>query len=108
MSCKLVIRRYTEGKDFRGDVVNAYPHEVYLGNLVEPQGGAFVIVEVMDCDYMHDDIQAFVEPFLISTTHNKYYGIKDPAVGSNYYNELITTGRIRTTLKELLENRVER
>lgn len=104
--CKLVVRRYTEGSDFRGDVVNAYPFEQYLGHLVEPQGGAFVIIEVTDCYYLHKDIQAFVEPNLTSNIHNKFIGIKNPEIGSNYYNELISTGRISTTLSELLENKV--
>lgn len=104
--CKLVVRRFTEGLDFRGDVVNAYPFEVYLGDMVEPQGGAFIILDVVNCSYDHPDIQQFLEPNLDPTFHNKIMHINPVEIGDDYYNELISTGRVSVTLEELLKYKV--
>ena len=105
--CKLVVRRLTQGLDLRGDVVNVYPFEVYLGDMVEPQGGAFIIVEVVDADFMHPDIQQFIEPNLNPVKNNKIIGIKPAEIGQNYYEELITTGRVSVTLETLLKYKIE-
>lgn len=106
MACKIVVRRFTAGLDYIGDCVNAYPFEAYLGDLVEPQGGAFVIIEVNDCDYDNAEIQSLIEDNLTPTTHNKIHGLQPVSEGDAFFTELLTTGRINVTLEKLLEYKV--
>lgn len=103
MACKLVVLRFTSGLDHIGDVVNAYPYEMYLGDLVEPQGGAFVIIEVNDCNEDNEVIQSLLEPNLSPTTHNRIKGLKPVKEGDEFFTELLTNGRINVTLDKLQE-----
>ena len=107
MACKLVVRRFTAGLDKIGDAVNVYPFEQYLGDLVEPQGGAFVIIEINNADFNNDEIQALLEPNLEPTTHNNIYGLQPVKEGDEFFIELLTTGRINVTLESLLEYKVK-
>ena len=107
MACKIVVRRFTAGLDFIGDCVNAYPFETYLGDLVEPQGGAFVIIEINNADHDNAEVQALLEPNLAPITHNNIYGLKPVSKGDEFFTELLTTGRINVTLERLLEYKVK-
>lgn len=106
MACKLVVRRFSAGLDFIGDVVNAYPFDKYLGKAVEPQGGAFVIIEVNDCEYTHPEIQALIECYDNPTSRNKKQSLTPVKDGDEFFYELLTTGRINVSLNKLLEYRV--
>lgn len=106
MACKLVVRRFTAGLDYIGDVVGAYPFEKYLGNLVEPQGGAFVIIEVSNADSDNQEIKALLEYNLEVNLPNKVYGLQPVKEGDEFFTELLTTGRINVTLEKLLEYKV--
>lgn len=106
MPCKLVVRRFTYGMDFIGDCVNSYPFDIYLGGLVEAQGGAFVIVEVSNADFDNPAIQGLLTPNMNPTTHNNIYGLKPVNQGDEFFNELLNTGRINVTLEKLLEYKV--
>ena len=108
MSCKLVIRRFTEGKDIVGDVVNAYPTEIYLGDMVEPQGGAFVVIDVTNCEFNSEQVSELLDIVEEPTTHNKIYGLDHNLLGNNHYNELISNGRISMTVEELMTYKVSR
>lgn len=104
--CKMVVRRFTAGLDFIGDCVSAYPFDKYLGNLVEPQGGAFVIIEINNAEFNHHEIQELLSPNLTPTTHNNIYGLRPVQEGGEFFIELLTTGRITITLEKLLEYKV--
>lgn len=106
MACKIVVRRFTAGLDHIGDCVNAYPFEIQLGNLVEPQGGAFVIIEINNADFSHPEIQDLLSPNLSPTTHNSIYGLQPVQEGDEFFAELLITGRINVTLEKLLEYKV--
>lgn len=106
MSCKLVVRRFTAGMDYIGDCVNSYTFDTYLGNLVEPQGGAFVIIELSDCDFDDVEVQRMLAPNLEPTIYNNIYGLQPVSEGDEFFNELLTTGRISVTLDKLLEYKV--
>ena len=108
MSCKIVVRRFTAGLDFIGDCVNAYPFEEYLGDLVEPQGGTFVIIEINNADFSHSEIQDLLSPNLNPATHNSIYGLRPVKDGDEFFTELLTAGRINVTLEKLLEYKVKR
>lgn len=107
MSCKIVVRRFTAGLDFIGDCVNAYPFDEYLGGSVEPQGGAFVIIEVNDAKFNNPEIQKLISDNENPTTHNKIYGLRPVKEGDEFFAELLTTGRINVTLEKLLEYKVK-
>ena len=107
MACKIVVRRFTAGLDFIGDCVNAYPFEKYLGDLVEPQGGAFVIIEINDANFSDLEIKELLSPNLEPITHNNIYGLKPVSKGDEFFTELLTTGRINVTLERLLEYKVK-
>jgi hypothetical protein len=107
MPCKVVVRRFTAGMDFIGDCVNAYPFEKYLGGLVEPQGGPFVIIEVNNADFNHSEIQGLISPNLTPTTHNNISGLNPVSDGDEFFTELLTAGRINVTLEKLLEYKVK-
>jgi hypothetical protein len=106
MACKIVVRRFTAGLDYIGDCVGAYPVEQYLGDSVEPQGGAFVIIEVSDADFDNVEIQTLLEPNMNPTTHNNIYGLEPVLEGTECFDELLSTGRINITLSKLLEHKV--
>tara|TARA_R110002049_G_C9065989_1_gene554545 strand:+ start:103 stop:429 length:327 start_codon:yes stop_codon:yes gene_type:complete len=106
MPCKIVVRRFTEGLDFAGDCVNAYPFDEYLGPLVEQHGGAFVIVEVSDATFDNEDVQSLLEPNLNPKSHNMIYGLKPVEQGDEFFNELLVFGRINITIEKLLEYKV--
>lgn len=101
MACKLVVRRFTAHQDYIGDVVNAYPMEKYLGNLVEPQGGAFVIIEVSDADFDDLIIQGLIEEDLTDSQFNKCKFLQPVSEGDEFFHELLTVGRINITLDRL-------
>ena len=107
MACKIVVRRFTAGLDAIGDCVNAYPFNVYLGNLVEPVGGAFVIIEISDANYDNIELQTLLAPNMTPITHNSIYGLSPVSEGDEFFNELLTTGRISVTLDKLLEYKVK-
>lgn len=108
MACKIVVRRFTAGLDFIGDCVNAYPFEKYLGDSVEPQGGAFVIIEINNAELNNHEIQDLLSPNLNpTTTHNNIYGLQPVQEGGEFFTELLTTGRINVTLEKLLEYKVK-
>tara|TARA_R110000772_G_scaffold84847_1_gene178806 strand:+ start:171 stop:497 length:327 start_codon:yes stop_codon:yes gene_type:complete len=107
MACKIVVRRFTAGLDFIADCVNAYPFEKYLGDLVENQGGAFVIIEINNADFSNLEIQDLLSPNLNPTTHNNIYGLRPVQEGGEFFTELLTTGRINVTLERLLEYKVK-
>lgn len=107
MACKLVVRRFTAGLDFIGDCVNAYPYEMYLGDLVEPQGGAFVIIEISNCDFDDIEIKRLLLDNMNPTTHNKINGLQPVQEGDPFFTELLTTGRINVTLEQLLQYKVK-
>ena len=107
MTCKIVVRRFTAGLDVIGDCVNAYPFEKYLGDLVEPQGGAFVIIEINNADFSNFEIQDLLTPNLDPTTHNSIYGLQPVSEGDEFFTELLTTGRVNVTLEKLLEHKVK-
>jgi len=106
MACKIVVRRFTSGLDRIGDCVNAYPYEAYLGSLVEPQGGAFVIIEVNDASFDHPEIQTLISDNENPTTHNKIHGLRPVQEGDEFFTELLTTGRINVTLGDLIKYKV--
>lgn len=108
MSCKVVVRRFTQGLDSIGDVVNVYPSETYLGNLVEPVGGAFIILDITDCDYDDVRINQFLQIHDNPTTNNKIYGLDHIALGNDHYNSLISKGRVSITIADLLSYKKER
>lgn len=107
MACKIVVRRFAAGLDFIGDCVGVYPFEKYLGDLVEPQGGAFVIIEINNANHNNIEIQALLEPNLNPITHNNIYGLQPVQEGDEFFTELLTTGRINVTLEKLLEYKVK-
>lgn len=104
--CKIVVRRFTAGLDFIGDCVNSYPFDQYLGDLVEPQGGAFVIIELSNADHDNAEVQTLLEPNLTPITHNNIYGLQPVQEGGEFFTELLTSGRINVTLEKLLEYKV--
>jgi hypothetical protein len=106
MACKIVVRRFTSGLDFIGDCVNAYPFSKYLGDLVEPQGGAFVIIEVNDANENDASIQELISNNINPTTHNKNFGLRPVKLGDKFFTELLIKGRINVTLQELLQFKV--
>lgn len=102
MACKLIVHRFTNGKDHKGDVVGAYPFERYLGTQVEPMGGAFSIIELMDRDPQDSDIQALLEPYLDHPTYNQKKFIVTPVDENNaFLIDLLTTGRTRGNYVDL-------
>tara|TARA_R100000544_G_C2182459_1_gene37566 strand:+ start:62 stop:391 length:330 start_codon:yes stop_codon:yes gene_type:complete len=105
--CKVVVRRFTAGLDFIGDCVNAYPFEMQLGNLVEPQGGAFVIIEVNNATFNDPEIQEILSSNENPTTHNKIYGLRPVSEGDEFFTELLTNGRINVALEKLLEYKIK-
>ena len=107
MACKIVVRRFTARLDFIGDCVNAYPFEQYLGPSVEPQGGAFVIIEINNAELTNAKIQELLKPNLDPTTHNNIYGLQPVSEGDEFFAELLTTGRVNVTLEKLLEYKVK-
>ena len=106
MACKIVARRFTAGLDYIGDCVGASPIGQYLGDSVEPQGGAFVIIEVSDADFDNVEIQTLLEPNMNPTTHNNIYGLEPVLEGTECFDVLLSTGRINITLSKLLEHKV--
>ncbi len=101
--CKLVVRRFSSGLDFMGDCVNSYPIDFYLGELVEPQGGAFVIIEVVNASPKHPVILALIENELEPITANKKQFLQPVLSGDEFFYELLTVGRITVTLAKLQE-----
>lgn len=118
MPCKLVAKRFTADRSYIGDVINAYPMDMYLGLGVEPVGGAFVIIEINDADKDDPTIQALIadwfiinpiwmmgdasaEQYIEHPSHDKRQYLEPVEAGDPFFTELLTTGRINVPLDAL-------
>ncbi len=105
--CKLVVRRFTAGLDFIGDCVNAYPFNMYLGDLVEGVGGAFVILEVTGCNERDQRILELMFDNINPIVSNKKYGLRPVQEGEPFFAELKEFNRATVTIETLLTYKVE-
>lgn len=110
MIFKLVVRNETAGREFIGDCIDRiFPYEMYLGGMVEPRGGVFVIIEV-ECADDEDlsDIELLFEPYLIDGEphpiyNNKRY-LQPVSDGDPLFTELYNNGRARVNIETLREH----
>lgn len=65
MKCKLAVAGYDIGRYKRGDVVDATPVDVFMGEKVEPFGGPFRIIIIDDAGIDHAAIVKLTTPFRI-------------------------------------------
>jgi hypothetical protein len=111
MACKIAVLRRDSGRKWRGDCVAAFDIEKYLGNAVEPQGGAYVVIEVNDCDKENETIQQLVAEWNVSSTEefiahaefDREYYLEPITEEDQFFADLFNHGRINVTLDKLKE-----
>lgn len=123
--CKLAVIRRKHGPFNIGDVVDALPFETYLGDKVEPVGGAYVIVIVNNADIYHPTIQRLVKPWLVAnpdfvmgdssapetiphSTYQRQFYLRPQTEGDPFFSELLTTGRVEESIEVVELNIQER
>ena len=114
MPCKLVVSRYASGKLHKGDCLGVYPSDVYLGERVEPQGGVFVIIDIIDADPDDEELNDLCMDWLVvnddgtvseNDTYNKRKYLEPVTEGQEYYGDLLLNGRISVKKTDVM-NRV--
>lgn len=118
MTVKLAVKRFSSGRSRIGDVIQAFPSDIYLGDKVEPKGGAFSIIIVEDAD-IEDPVITELEKqwwiknpkwslgdtqetqYILNPDYDRRYHLQPVTEGSSIFSELLDTGRYTTTLEEL-------
>lgn len=108
MPCKLAVRRTSAGTEYVGDCIGVFPYELYLGNMVEPVGGAFCIVEVMDADADNEILIDLCEDWILDDlnnheTYKKKKYLQPVSSGDPFFIELLTNGRVQVTLSQVVD-----
>lgn len=120
MACKIAVLRQDSGRKRRGDCVQVFDIDYYLGKAVEPKGGMYVVIEVSDCEKENETMQQLTEEWaLINPVYNlnnenseqyiyhetrdrKYY-LQPVMEGDQFFADLFNNGRIRVTLEKVKE-----
>lgn len=120
MPCKLAVIRRPSGLFQVGDVIEAFDLDIYLGDAVEPVGGAYVLVEVTNADKDHPHIQKLIKTWMVNNPNwiaidpdspefipcdvspREYY-LRPQFEGDPFFNELITTGCVSDTIETVIE-----
>lgn len=111
MACKLAVLRKDSDRKRIGDCVAAFDIDKYLGNSVEPRGGAYVVIEVSDCDKENETIQKLIDEWNVSDTeefiaHSEFdrkYHLQPVTQGDQFFADLFNHGRINVNLEKLKE-----
>ena len=56
-TCKIAVLRRDSMRSFAGDCIESFDLNVYLGKMVEPVGGAYVIIEITNADKDHETVK---------------------------------------------------
>lgn len=103
VACKIPVHKYSNGLDFEGDAVAAYPVEMHLGTMIERVGSNFYFIEISDREYDHPDIEnllGYVDDVSAGFNRNKNLNIK--GIPKPIRNQMEYPSRLVVTYAEAL------
>ena len=119
MACKIAVLRKDTSRKFIGDCIEAFESHIYLGDSVEPVGGVYVIIEVIDASKNNETITKLTKQWEIENpnfdpsnpeindqyvSHSNFdrqFYLRPAIEGDEFFTALSTTGRISVTVEKI-------
>ena len=112
MSCKLAVKRRSNSREVIGDCVSVHDSNEHLGRMVEPLGGAFVIIDIIDADKNNPHLIKLTKHWKINNEHHhtfdREFNLSPSVEGDEFFNELISTGRVSATIQQVIDRTVSK